>query len=477
MKKIGALSILLLIFLNNSKGQNWYELSIPSGINPNALDFINADEGWALDNYALIHTIDGGASWAFQEVPTDALMNSISFVNEAHGWIAADNGVIMHTADGGQNWIQQETGTPYALKKIQFIDVLHGWAIGFGPGVVGTFLYTIDGGQNWLPTDCPCSFNDLDFNNTTQGWMVCGDGRIYSTYDGGVTIEPLNLSNSTTLTNVDFINDGIGWIVGSNNLLQQTLNGGLNWYDEVSPLQVFMISGLSFANESVGAISGSSYIAVTLDGGDSWEVTQIPNSFIREVEMLDAYSGYATTVNRIIKYCGLNILTQPENVVVSEGSPAQLNAQASVFGANYQWQAYIDGAWVNLEDNGAYTGANNNSLFITAAYGTMTFRCVITFQLCSVTTNEVTVQSTVGVTEDDKKSIHFFPNPVNEYGTLQIPLSYIGEEIIINDIVGREVYRLTASSANSVINLSSLSNGAYIVRIAKDVIQFNKSSK
>ncbi len=477
MKKTCVLILFLLILLNNTKGQNWYNLSIPAGINPNALDFIHPNEGWALDNYALIHTIDGGESWEFQEVPTEALMNSISFINETHGWIAADNGVIMHSNDGGQNWIEQVTGTSYPLKKIQFFDQLHGWAIGFGPGIVGTFLYTTDGGQNWISTACPCLFRDLDFYNTTQGWMVCDDGKIYSTYNGGATIEPLNLSNSTTLTNIDFVNAGVGWVVGENTLLQQTLNGGLNWYDEVSPLEVFMISGLSFADLSVGAISGASSIAVTLDGGDSWEVTQIPNTFIRDVEMFNEYSGYATTVNGIIKYCGLNILTQPENAIVSEGGPAQLNAQASVFGASYQWQAFINGVWVNLEDNSAYTGANNNSLFITAAYGTMTFRCVISFQSCSITTNEVTIQSIVGVKEDVKKSIHFFPNPVNEYGTLQIPLSYLGEDIIIHDIVGREVYRHTSSSANSVINLSSLSNGVYFMRIAKDVVQFNKSSK
>jgi photosystem II stability/assembly factor-like uncharacterized protein len=474
MKKTGALSFVLFILLGNINAQNWYDLSIPAGIYPNALDFIHPNEGWVIDNYAVIHTIDGGESWEFQEVPTEALMNSVSFVNETDGWIAADNGVILQTNDVGLNWNEQASGTPYALKKILFNDALHGWAIGFGPGFVGTFLYTIDGGQNWMSTDCPCLFNDLDFHNATQGWMVCDDGKVYSTYDGGITIEPLNLSNSTTLTNVDFVNEGVGWVVGENNLLQQTLNGGLDWYDETSPLQAFALSGLSFASMSVGAISASSSIAVTLDGGDSWEVAQIPNAFIRDIEMLNEYSGYATTVNGVIKYCGLGILTQPESVNVAEGSPVQLNTQATIFGASYQWQALINGSWENLEDNGAYTGTNNNSLFIAAAYSSMIFRCVITFEACSITTNEVAVQTTVGVGEFDSNSIIIYPNPASTFITLEIPNEFVGETMVIYDVIGREIYRSQPANTTNNINVAPFSSGSYMLRVGNQNVRFQR---
>ena len=301
MKKLLLLPLIVLCFLPELKSQNWIELDIPSGVYPNALDFINLNEGWVIDDYSLMHTNDGGLTWNLQEVPTEYLMNSVCFISETHGWIAADNGSVYHTTDGGGTWELQQTSTPYPLKKIIFIDELHGWTIGLGPGIVGTFFYTIDGGQNWLSTECPCLFNDLDFYSATQGWMVCDNGQTYSTYDGGVTIEALNLNNNFTLKNIDFVNDGIGWRVGENNLLQQTLNGGLGWYDEVSPLDVFVLDGLSFSSSTVGAVSGYSSIAVTIDGGDSWSVTQIPNSFIRDVEMIDEFSGYATTVNGVIK--------------------------------------------------------------------------------------------------------------------------------------------------------------------------------
>jgi photosystem II stability/assembly factor-like uncharacterized protein len=463
MKKL-LLPLIVLCFLPKLNAQSWIELDTPSGVYPLALDFINSNEGWVMDNYALIHTTDGGLTWNLQDVPTEYLMNSVCFISETHGWIATDYGTVYHTTDGGNTWEVQDTGVLYSLKKILFIDELHGWTIGFGPGVVGTFFYTIDGGQNWLPTECPCLFRDIDFYSATQGWMVCDNGHTYSTYDGGVTIEALNLSNDVTLTNVDFINDGIGWRVGENSLLQQSLNGGLNWFDEVSPLDVFLIDGLSFASTSVGAISGSSSVAVTLDGGDTWSVTQIPNTYIRDVEMINEFSGFATTVNGVIKYCGLNILTQPESIVTSQGSPAQLNAQASIFGASYQWQAFILGEWVNLQDNGEYTGTTNNVFNIAAAYGTMTFRCVISFEGCSITTNEVTVQGTVGIEEANSKRIGLYPNPVQDFITLQ---NIAGSSVLavqIFDNSGRLLLDVSNLSGNQIL-VDTLESGRYILSI------------
>jgi len=463
MKKL-LLPLIVLCFLPKLNAQSWIELDTPSGVYPLALDFINSNEGWVIDNYALIHTTDGGLTWNLQDVPTEYLMNSVCFISETHGWIATDYGTVYHTTDGGNTWEVQDTGVLYPLKKILFIDELHGWTIGFGPGVVGTFFYTIDGGQNWLPTECPCLFRDIDFNSPTLGWMVCDNGHTYSTYDGGVTIEALNLSNDVTLTNVDFINDGIGWRVGENSLLQQSLNGGLNWFDEVSPLDVFLIDGLSFASTSVGAISGSSSVAVTLDGGDTWSVTQIPNTYIRDVEMINEFSGFATTVNGVIKYCGLNILTQPESIVTSQGSPAQLYAQASIFGASYQWQAFILSEWVNLQDNGEYTGTTNNVFNIAAAYGTMTFRCVISFEGCSITTNEVTVQGTVGIEEANSKRIGLYPNPVQDFITLQNIAGTSVLAVQIFDNSGRLLLDVSNLSGNQIL-VDTLESGRYILSI------------
>ena len=60
MKKLLLLPLIVLCFLPELKSQNWIELDIPSGVYPNALDFINLNEGWVIDDYSLMHTNDGG---------------------------------------------------------------------------------------------------------------------------------------------------------------------------------------------------------------------------------------------------------------------------------------------------------------------------------------------------------------------------------------------------------------------------------
>jgi hypothetical protein len=205
-------------------------------------------------------------------------------------------------------------------------------------------------------------------------------------------------------------------------------------------------------------------VAVTLDGGDTWSVTQIPNTYIRDVEMINENSGFATTVNGVIKYCGLNILTQPESIVTAQGSPAQLNAQASIFGASYQWQAFILGEWVNLQDNGEYTGTTNNALSIAAAYGTVTFRCVISFEGCSITTNEVTVQGTVGIEEANSKRIGLYPNPVQDFITLQNMAGSSVLAVQIFDNSGRLLLDVSNLSGNQIL-VDTLESGRYILSI------------
>ena len=52
----------------------------------------------------IIHTIDGGATWTKQLVPSDAdaqPLDALSFVSPAKGWVAGDGGDILKTTSGG----------------------------------------------------------------------------------------------------------------------------------------------------------------------------------------------------------------------------------------------------------------------------------------------------------------------------------------------------------------------------------------
>jgi photosystem II stability/assembly factor-like uncharacterized protein len=47
---------------------------------------------------------------------------SASFPNEKEGWACGRWGRILHTTDGGKTWANQNSGTDYTLTSITFLD-------------------------------------------------------------------------------------------------------------------------------------------------------------------------------------------------------------------------------------------------------------------------------------------------------------------------------------------------------------------
>ncbi|EDP69756.1 hypothetical protein FBALC1_09502 [Flavobacteriales bacterium ALC-1] len=94
------------------------------------------------------------------------------------------------------------------------------------------------------------------------------------------------------------------------------------------------------------------------------------------------------------------------------------------------------------------------------------------------TTNEETLSVTKPSTLTN--GITYYPNPVINDLTINFKADISGEfNIVLYDISGREVYGKTLNSTlkKHKINMSSLSNGAYVMYITSSKIKYNKSIK
>ncbi|NLX95071.1 MAG: hypothetical protein GXY83_02725 [Rhodopirellula sp.] len=61
-------------------------------------------------------------------------------------WVAGSPGTrIFHTPDAGRTWQAAATGQNLPIQSITFVDQQHGWAV----GQLGTILASVDGGQTW----------------------------------------------------------------------------------------------------------------------------------------------------------------------------------------------------------------------------------------------------------------------------------------------------------------------------------------
>lgn len=88
-----------------------------------------------------------GANWQQTQVPVQASLNSVYFVDDSHGWAVGHDATILATIDGGNSWVLQqflpELDKP--LFDVFFKDRLNGFAV----GAYGLFYATQDGGRSW----------------------------------------------------------------------------------------------------------------------------------------------------------------------------------------------------------------------------------------------------------------------------------------------------------------------------------------
>jgi len=100
--------------------------------------FTDKFNGYFVGTSDVIKTTDSGGTLVSVSSTTGDIMNSIFFINDSLGWIAANNGKIARTTDGGTSWTSMTTGTANILLDIHFADAAHGWAVGHGSMNGGT---------------------------------------------------------------------------------------------------------------------------------------------------------------------------------------------------------------------------------------------------------------------------------------------------------------------------------------------------
>ena len=107
------------------------------------------------------------------------------------------------------------------------------------------------------PLPSGTAMNSMQFLDNNTGWIVCSDGLILKTTDGGEDWTTLNTNSSSFLRSVSFIDSQNGWVVGNSNTILKTTDGGANW-EQLSNSQPSntALGYVKFFNENVGYIVG-----------------------------------------------------------------------------------------------------------------------------------------------------------------------------------------------------------------------------
>ncbi|GAW96222.1 MULTISPECIES: WD40/YVTN/BNR-like repeat-containing protein [Colwellia] len=88
-----------------------------------------------------------GINWQQANVPVQATLTSVYFLNEQLGWAVGHDATILHSQDGGLNWQVQQylPALEKPLLDIYFKNAQQGLAV----GAYGQFFRSNDGGTTW----------------------------------------------------------------------------------------------------------------------------------------------------------------------------------------------------------------------------------------------------------------------------------------------------------------------------------------
>jgi photosystem II stability/assembly factor-like uncharacterized protein len=214
---------------------------------------------------------------------------SVSFPTEKDGWACGRNGTVLHTADGGKTWARQNCGTDFMLVSIYFKDSQNGWAV----GEEGMILYTTDGGKTWEKQKSPVPYilMKVFFVTPLKGWIVTEQTHILSTEDGGKTWQVQFKDEDFILKSISFCDPLHGWAVGEYGYIYSTKDGGKTWKKQAGHFEItkaadeivggnYLFDVVAVDPETAWAVGIDGTVTKTTDGGKTWQnvVTGVPKT-------------------------------------------------------------------------------------------------------------------------------------------------------------------------------------------------------
>ena len=248
-----------------------------------------------------------GDGWYWQlPQPQGHALYGVALTDDGGAWAVGGAGVILHSSDGGASWAGQSSPVTDALADVAFTDAQHGCAVG-GDGwgaritdpawMTSAIVYTEDGGSTWRTAAQPgrWALCAVSFPDASHGWAVGQHGTILRTTDGGATWSAQRSGTTTDLTAVTFVDAQHGYAAGSMDAFLETHDAGLTWKKPATSGVGFgMLSADAIAVDAAGTLwlAHDGELAKSRDGGRRW----------RSVELGGRYPVYDLAVSGLALY-------------------------------------------------------------------------------------------------------------------------------------------------------------------------------
>ena len=455
---------------------------------------------------SILASDDGGNNW-YEAIIPDFLfdLNDACFLNNNEVISVGYHCEIMYSDDQGESWISKRSQNKLGdIHEVQFINdqigFLAGKTLSFAGIPSGQVHKTTDGGKSWEKICGGTEDVSVYFYNENIGFVGDNDPNILRTVDGGESWESIQVFGSQQhyihVNLFYFLTENEGLLFAENHengnhcgIIKKTFDGGQTW-EEVYQEQGHYIDDVHFFNESRGIAVGSCYWSIpvyleTLDGGNTWEVSNVIDDVLYDICFLNNDTGYISAP------CdGIYKTTDAANsweLIETSRCPQKIsfvNSQigyASTYHAPYVLKTINGGeSWFELEQPS--TNHVNDLHFFDEMNGLVFGDAGIIFK--------TQTGGVVGIKEKDPVSKAFFnlkisPNPFKEQVIISFAISHkdhikisvfnmkgIEIKVLMDDILSEGRYSIIWNGYDEKDN--KLSSGSYICKISSNSGQESK---
>lgn len=223
----------------------------------------------------LLATRDGGNSWQRTEIPTDADLYGLCFLEDMRaGFVVGDRGTVLRSTDAGTTWHRIDAGTESDLRGICFPTERAGFLVGAG----GLAMRSDDRGESWQRQPTPTTADLLAVTfpvDEETGFAVGAAGTIIRNVPGHdhwfLAGEP-GASGRHDLRGVFFPQSNtFGFVVGASGTLLRTEDGGDSWRAMDPPVPYVGYCAVQFPlGPELGIAVGDAGTVIRTDDGQNW---------------------------------------------------------------------------------------------------------------------------------------------------------------------------------------------------------------
>jgi photosystem II stability/assembly factor-like uncharacterized protein len=279
-KKFILINMVVLLFLSlgfSSVLAAGWELSSRGDIQALRSIIKSGDNLVAVGNTGKIITSTDGEAWEAPISQGNGWYYKVGLQTNGELLATGQDGIFVTSTDSGVSWSQISYGVSKHIFDFETVG-----KTGYMAGAAGTFLYYDANLGIWRSRSVGQTvdlYGVHDMGNGENGWVVGYSGKIIKLSQSGFSYAAITSGTTETLNDIIFTSDLIGFTVGTKGTLLKTIDGGDTWTTSEIPNVGYRDLYSIDASGNNLAIAGDKVLLFSDDLGETWNLKDYSGTF------------------------------------------------------------------------------------------------------------------------------------------------------------------------------------------------------